>query len=99
MKAVFSILIAMFCISTIAQNQKIKGSVSHYNEPVPFAEVYIKNTNVGTTTDIEGHFKRYTKRKYCFNRSSDWVQKMGTKIDNNDKLKSLKISLKKMFWD
>ena len=43
-----------------AQNQDItlKGKVlnGQTNEPLPFANIYLKDTNIGTSTDIDGNF-------------------------------------------
>ena len=41
-----------------AQNAKITGKVvdAKNNEAIAFANVYIQNTTIGTTTDIVGRF-------------------------------------------
>ncbi|MEM6684672.1 MAG: TonB-dependent receptor [Bacteroidota bacterium] len=43
------------CVS-FSQTTEIKGTVAHKNNPIPFANVYLENTNKGTMTDDEGNF-------------------------------------------
>ncbi len=52
------ILLSPFCYIS-AQTSTIKGRVfnSINNEAVPFANIYIDSTSVGTTTDIEGNYR------------------------------------------
>ena len=40
----------------LGQNVEISGSVMENNTPVPFANIYLEGTNLGTTTNDEGHF-------------------------------------------
>ncbi|MGY0391000.1 TonB-dependent receptor [Bizionia sp. KMM 8389] len=52
-------LLAFFALNnSVAQNQKsqISGTVTSKNNPVPYADVYIKNTTVRTSTDENGNF-------------------------------------------
>ena len=52
------ILLSPFCCIS-AQTSTIKGRVfnSINNEAVPFANIYIDSTSVGTTSDIEGNYR------------------------------------------
>ena len=52
------ILLSPFCYIS-AQTSTIKGRVfnSINNEAVPFANIYIDSTSVGTTSDIEGNYR------------------------------------------
>lgn len=44
-------------ISFSANSQSISGSVTSGGEPVPFANVFLENTTIGTATDEKGLFK------------------------------------------
>ena len=46
------------CTSVVAQEQFFQGRVLDYNndEPLPLATVYLNNTTIGTTTDLDGYF-------------------------------------------
>lgn len=58
MKYIISIL-SLFAISTVmAQNEQatISGTVTTKEKPVPFADVYVMSSTVGTSTDINGKF-------------------------------------------
>jgi len=57
-------LLLLISISVIASGQKhertdahIIGHVKCCGEHIPFANVYLKNTTIGTTTDATGHFQ------------------------------------------
>ena len=59
-----SILLLLISLSVIASGQKhertdahIIGHVKCCGEHIPFANVYLKNTTIGTTTDATGHFQ------------------------------------------
>lgn len=57
---IVNIIILTLSCSSFAQNKlKIHGIVrdSKTNEPIPFADVMIKNTNIGTSTSTKGRFK------------------------------------------
>ena len=59
MKKVIAIFIILFITNHIsAQNGQIKGKVIDIanNEPIPFANVLVDGTQMGTTTDIDGKF-------------------------------------------
>lgn len=60
----FSILLVLIMVSVLAFSQKhersdanIVGHVVCCGEHIPFANVFIKNTTIGTTTDATGHFQ------------------------------------------
>lgn len=52
------LIILFFPILTYAQNGIIKGRVFNEknNEPLPFANLIIDGTNIGSTTDLDGNF-------------------------------------------
>ncbi len=59
MKRVLFLFITIFFISALsAQNKEVSGNVTDFEtgEPIPFANVYVKNTTVGTTTGLSGEF-------------------------------------------
>ena len=59
MKKILALTIAVFCTVTLfAQKTVIRGNVydSKTGEPVSFATVYLKNTKIGTNSDIDGFF-------------------------------------------
>lgn len=52
------LLLLVVSFSAKAQNTGIRGHVNgENNEPLPFATVYIRNLNTGTTTNIEGDYE------------------------------------------
>ncbi|MCB9281378.1 MAG: TonB-dependent receptor [Lewinellaceae bacterium] len=53
-------LILLFCFTGLtAQTAIIKGTVADAatNEPIPFANILVLDTETGATTDIDGHFE------------------------------------------
>ncbi len=53
------ILLSLFSITTaIAQDKQavISGTVTYNGDPVPFANVYVKNGTNGTSANIDGKF-------------------------------------------
>lgn len=57
MKKLFAIVILLFGFTANAQS--ISGKVfdvENANEPLPFADVYLKGTSIGTTTDFDGNY-------------------------------------------
>lgn len=47
----------IFLVSfAFAQNATISGTITEEDSPLPFANVYIKGTSVGTTSDIDGKY-------------------------------------------
>jgi len=63
MKNIFKIIIIIFCTIiyqlSFAQNGKIKGRIfdAVSNEPLPFVNVLINGTNIGTVSDADGNFE------------------------------------------
>lgn len=58
-KTVIALLLVFFSGSVLwAQSGKISGRIldAINNEPVPFANIIIQGTNIGTTSDLEGNF-------------------------------------------
>lgn len=58
MKKITTIVLALFAITVIAQDKgTLQGKVldkEANNEPLPFANVFVKGTQSGTTTDMDG---------------------------------------------
>lgn len=52
------LFLAFVFIAAFAQAQTIQGKVvdAKTNEPLPFANVFINNSTVGTTTELDGSF-------------------------------------------
>ncbi|MCF8345230.1 MAG: TonB-dependent receptor, partial [Bacteroidales bacterium] len=48
----------LFASAVFAQNGKIVGKIYNTanNEPIPFANIVIWNTNIGSTSDLDGNF-------------------------------------------
>jgi hypothetical protein len=58
MKSICHIVLILLSSSVWAQNGQIKGKISdaENNEPLPFANILLDGTNVGTTSDLDGNF-------------------------------------------
>ncbi|MBE9468954.1 MAG: TonB-dependent receptor [Bacteroidetes bacterium] len=58
MKYYILIIILLFTINSFAQNGTIKGKISdaENNDALPFANIVIFGTNIGTTSDFDGNF-------------------------------------------
>lgn len=53
----FFILLVLTVFSTVTKSQSIRGFVySVDNNPIPYVNVYVKHTDIGTTTDENGNF-------------------------------------------
>lgn len=52
------LLLLLFPVLAVAQTGEIRGTVKNKNsnESIPFANVVIQNTTIGTTTDIDGKY-------------------------------------------
>lgn len=61
-KVIFSLLI--FSKISFSQNIKISGRATDgvAKEPLPFINIYLQGTNIGTTTDINGRYVLETKK-------------------------------------
>lgn len=57
MKLLLSSLLIILSLTVFAQELTISGKVTSNNEPLPFANVYIKNSNKGTIADENGFYK------------------------------------------
>lgn len=57
-KLSFTILLSLFLSLSWAQNGSVKGKVAdaNNNEPIPFANVIVDGTQIGSTTDLDGNF-------------------------------------------
>ncbi len=58
-KTVLSFIVFWMVAAVFSQNGKIEGRIfdATNNEPVPFANIVIFGTNIGSTSDLEGNFK------------------------------------------
>ena len=53
-----SLLISLFSVICVAQNTyTISGTVSSENTSIPYVNVYLENTKIGTTTNENGYFE------------------------------------------
>jgi len=57
-KLIFTTIFSILFTLAYSQNGKVKGKVSDAtnNEPIPFANVIIEGTQIGSTTDLDGNF-------------------------------------------
>lgn len=93
MKKTLSILLILITSSLIAQIT-LKGKVvDEFNNPMPFVNVFIKNSTFGTTTDDDGKFFLKTK-KYRGTLEVSFVGFQTQTIKVNQKTKYLNIVLK-----
>ena len=53
------IILSLLIVSSLSFAQKISGTVydGEFNEPMPFANVLVKGSSTGTTTDFDGYFE------------------------------------------
>ncbi|QGY44314.1 TonB-dependent receptor plug domain-containing protein [Maribellus comscasis] len=58
MKVLFTFLFFSFSVLTFAQEASLTGKVvdAVNNEPLPFVNVVVSGTSIGTTTDLDGNF-------------------------------------------
>jgi hypothetical protein len=56
--ALFALIFMFMSLNAWAQNGKIEGRVfdKTSNEPLPFANIIVEGTNIGTTSDLDGNF-------------------------------------------
>ncbi len=50
------LFLLIFSIAKSSDNIVVTGKVAFKNEPVPFANIYIKGMGIGTACNIEGKF-------------------------------------------
>ncbi len=55
-RLILFIIVGLLSLSVSAQEMVLKGQVTSGNELVPFANIYLKETSLGTATDEEGNF-------------------------------------------
>ncbi len=59
MKSIFIILLSFYCATIFAQQGKISGKITNAknNEEIPFANISIEGTKIGTSSDIDGKYE------------------------------------------
>lgn len=59
MKYIFTLLSLIAITTAVAQNQQatVFGTVTSNGNPVPFADVYVKNGTIGTSADADGNYR------------------------------------------
>jgi len=64
--------ILLLSIVVYGQNGSLKGYVNDGKEPIPFVNIIIQNSNIGTSTDSDGYFflENLTPQKYKLKISS-----------------------------
>ena len=93
MKNTLSILLILITSSLCAQ-LTLKGKVvDEFNNPMPFVNVFLKNTTHGTTTNDDGSFFLKTK-KYRGTLEVSFIGFQTQTVKVNQKTKYLNISLK-----
>jgi TonB-linked SusC/RagA family outer membrane protein len=58
LKMLFAALFLMVSVAALAQNTKVKGSVTDATtgDPIPYATVQVKGTSIGTSTGLDGSY-------------------------------------------
>ncbi|WP_435624238.1 TonB-dependent receptor [Flagellimonas sp.] len=57
MKLIFLFLATLSFSILSAQNVTVSGTITSDGEPVPFASVFVKGKNLGTTSDVDGSYQ------------------------------------------
>src|SRR5690606_28260983 len=58
MKLLFTLIIVIFSFAPgQAQNFEIKGTVTHNAQAIPFANIYLKHTDMGTSSNEDGYYE------------------------------------------
>ena len=72
-----------FLTNSYAQNNSISGKILSNGKALPFANVYLKNSNLGTSSDENGFYKikNIPKRKFTIIISSLGYQKKSVQIN------------------
>lgn len=55
-RSIISFVLIVSCVQVWAQNASISGKVSSENQPLPFINIYLKNTTIGTSSAENGSF-------------------------------------------
>ena len=80
-----------FVINSLSQSNSISGRILSNGEALPFANVYLKNSKLGTSSDENGFYKlkNISKRKFTIVISSVGYQKKSVLINfkKNQKIK------------
>ena len=58
MKRILTAILIIIVTSVSAQNAQIKGKIidAYNNDPIPFANIIVKGTTIGTASDFDGNF-------------------------------------------
>jgi len=83
-ESIFHILkLSVFFTNSYAQNNSISGKILSNGKALPFANVYLKNSNLGTSSDENGFYKikNIPKRKFSIIISSLGYQKKSVQIN------------------
>lgn len=56
-KVLLSVAMMSSALTVMAAERTIKGVVKDANEPLPFANVVVKGTTIGTNTDMDGNYE------------------------------------------
>ncbi|WP_026896872.1 DUF5686 and carboxypeptidase regulatory-like domain-containing protein [Daejeonella oryzae] len=58
LRLTFTFLIIFAALGAVAQNYSLSGKITDsQGQPVPFASIYLKNTSIGTSANIEGEYQ------------------------------------------
>lgn len=95
MKRLITTLLILQSTIILAQNALIKGNVSINNEPVPFANVGIVGSNMGTSSDENGNFelKGLDEKQYKIQISAIGYLPMQQKVQASASPKPFQIRL------
>ncbi|UCE92677.1 MAG: carboxypeptidase-like regulatory domain-containing protein, partial [Flavobacteriaceae bacterium] len=56
LRFIFFTILLLTCFGLLAQSGKVQGRVSSENNALPFATLHLKNTEFGTTSDLNGNY-------------------------------------------
>src|SRR6478736_1348316 len=95
MKRILFLILISISTTLSAQTGVIQGRIidSKTLEPLPFANVFVNNTTIGTTTDVDGNFTlKNVSRPSVFDLIISFVgyQSFKQKISLSDEILSLK---------
>ena len=86
---IFSVL--LLSQTTFTQNVKVYGSITNVlnNEPIPFANIIIEGTTIGTTSDIDGNYEILELKAGAYNFKCSYIG-FNTDIQSEIKVSSNK---------